>query len=258
MMDACPECAAELHPVGEGTQRIEETLSRLFPDEPVVRIDRDSVQRRGALEESLAAVRSGAARILVGTQMLTKGHDFPNVTLVGILNADQGLFGTDLRASERLAQTVLQVAGRAGRADKPGEVLLQSQYPDHPLLQRLLTSGYREFAEAALAEREEAAWPPFTYLALLRAEASAMEAPLNFLRAARAKAEQFAMPVTLLGPAPAPMQRRAGRFRAQLLLQAKGRGPLQSLLRPWVEQLAELPAAKKVRWAIDVDPGELF
>jgi len=258
MMDACPECAAELHPVGEGTQRIEETLSRLFPDEPVVRIDRDSVQRRGALEESLAAVRSGAARILVGTQMLTKGHDFPNVTLVGILNADQGLFGTDLRASERLAQTVLQVAGRAGRADKPGEVLLQSQYPDHPLLQRLLTSGYREFADAALTEREEAAWPPFTYLALLRAEASAMEAPLNFLRAARAKAEQFAMPVTLLGPAPAPMQKRAGRFRAQLLLQAKGRGPLQSLLRPWVEQLAELPAAKKVRWAIDVDPGELF
>ena len=254
----CPECAADLHPVGEGTQRIEETLARLFPDEPVVRIDRDSVQRRGALEERLEAVHSGAARILVGTQMLTKGHDFPNVTLVGIVNADQGLFGTDLRASERLAQTILQVAGRAGRADKPGEVLLQSQYPDHPLLQRLLTTGYRGFAEAALSEREAAAWPPFTYLALLRAEASAMEAPLNFLRAARAKAEHFALPVTLLGPAPAPMQRRAGRFRAQLLLQADTRGPLQSLLRPWVEQLAELPSANKVRWAVDVDPGELF
>jgi len=122
----------------------------------------------------------------------------------------------------------------------------------------LLTTGYRGFAEAALSEREAAAWPPFTYLALLRAEASAMEAPLNFLRAARAKAEHFALPVTLLGPAPAPMQRRAGRFRAQLLLQADTRGPLQSLLRPWVEQLAELPSANKVRWAVDVDPGELF
>jgi primosomal protein N' (replication factor Y) len=256
--DHCPECAAELHPVGEGTQRIEETLSRLFPDHPVVRIDRDSIKRRGALEETLEAVRSGAAHILVGTQMLTKGHDFPNVTLVGILNADQGLFGTDLRASERLAQTILQVAGRAGRAEKPGEVLLQSLYPEHPLLNRLLTQGYAAFAQAALAERQEASWPPYTHLALLRAEASTLEAPLAFLQAARVCAEQFRSGVMLLGPAPAPMEKRAGRFRAQLLLQARGRGPLQTLLGPWIDEIAVLPLAKKIRWAIDVDPAELF
>ncbi len=255
---ACPRCGTEVRPVGQGTERIEDALDEIFPGVPVVRIDRDTIQSRGEIEAALERVHAGAARILVGTQMLTKGHDFPNVTLVVVLNADQGLFGSDFRASERLAQSIVQVAGRAGRASRPGEVLVQSACPDHPLLRRLLAGGYDGFARAALAERAEARWPPFSRLALLRAESAEREHALEFLTAARQCATGYANDaVRLLGPAAAAMERRAGRYRAQLLLESESRVALQLLLGPWLERVALLSQARRVRWSIDVDPLEV-
>jgi primosomal protein N' (replication factor Y) len=255
----CPSCFTEVKPVGQGTERIEETLERMFPQVPLARIDRDSMRRKGELEETLAKVDRNEIRLLVGTQMLTKGHHFPNVTLVVVLNADQGLFSTDFRASERLAQTIVQVAGRAGRAEQPGEVLIQTEYPEHPLLNLLLKGGYDAFAEGALQEREQAGWPPFSRIALLRAEATHASEPRLFLQAALAAAREHGLRgVKFLGPAPAPMERRAGRHRAQLLLQAETHQPLQRLLSRWIPQLEVLPEARKVRWSIDVDPAELF
>jgi primosomal protein N' (replication factor Y) len=252
---ACPRCASELRPVGQGTERIEDALDELFPGVPVVRIDRDTVQGRGQIEAALLRVHSGDARILVGTQMLTKGHDFPDVTLVVVLNADQGLFGSDFRASERLAQSIVQVAGRAGRASRPGEVLIQSAYPEHPLLSRLLEAGYDGFARAALEERSAAHWPPFSRLAVLRAEGRSRELAFGFLDAARAASRGCTRGgVRIQGPAPAVMERRAGRHRAQLLLEAAQRAPLQRLLGEWLPIVEALPDARRVRWSIDVDP----
>ena len=258
-IEACPSCTSILKPVGQGTERIEETIERLFPDIRQARIDRDSMRRKGELETTLAQVDSNEIRLLIGTQMLTKGHHFPNVTLVVVLNADQGLFSTDFRASERLAQTIVQVAGRAGRAAVPGEVLIQTEYPGHPLLTLLLQGGYDAFAAGALREREQAGWPPFSRIALLRAEAPQPMELTKFLRAALAAAREHAVRgVKLLGPAPAPMERRAGRHRAQLLLHAATHGPLQRLMSTWIPQLEALPESRRVRWSIDVDPAELF
>lgn len=258
--ETCPGCGEPVKPVGQGTERIEETLAAMFPAVPLVRIDRDAMRRRGALEETLQRVQAGEVRLLVGTQMLTKGHHFPDVTLVVVLNADQGLFGTDFRAPERLAQTIVQVAGRAGRAERPGEVLIQTEYPSHPLLQQLVAGGYDAFSAAALVEREQAGWPPFARVAVLRAEAAGRDTPLAFLEQARELAEQCRGKdaVELLGPATAPMERRAGHFRAQLLLHAATHSPLQRVLARWVPLLEETPTARKVRWALDVDPLELF
>jgi primosomal protein N' (replication factor Y) len=215
------------------------------------------VRDAAELEAVVGRVASGAARILVGTQMVTKGHDFPNVTLVVVLNADQGLFSTDFRAAERLAQTVVQVAGRAGRAQRPGEVLIQTEYPEHPLLTQLLASGYDGFATAALAERREAHWPPFTRLASLRASATDADTAMRFLRAARSAATPPA-PVRLLGPAPAAMARRAGRHHAQLLLESADRAALHRFLAAWIAAVEALPEARRVRWALDIDPLDLF
>ncbi len=257
--EICPDCGEAVKPVGQGTERIEETLAAMFPAYTLARIDRDAVRKRGALEATLDRIQSGEVRLLVGTQMLTKGHHFPEVTLVVVLNADQGLFGTDFRAAERLAQTIVQVAGRAGRADKAGEVLIQTEYPDHPLLQQLVTGGYEAFATAALAERELARWPPFARVAVLRAEAPGRAAPQEFLERAKAYALECGVDgVEMLGPASAPMERRAGHYRAQLLLHAASHSPLQRLLARWVPMLEEAPGARKVRWALDVDPLELF
>ena len=255
---ACPQCANELKPVGQGTERIEDALDEFFPGVPVVRIDRDTITNRGQIEAALKRVHGGEARILVGTQMLTKGHDFPDVTLVVVLNADQGLFGTDFRASERLAQSIVQVAGRAGRASRPGEVLIQTACPSHPLLQRLLAGGYADFATGALEERAAAHWPPFSRLAVLRAEAGNRDTALAFLSAARSAASALGRShVKLLGPAAAAMERRAGRYRAQLLLEARERGALQQLLGEWLPLIEALPDTRRVRWSIDVDPLEV-
>jgi primosomal protein N' (replication factor Y) len=257
--EVCPDCGEPVKPVGQGTERIEETLAVLFPSCALERIDRDAMRKRGSLEAALQRIHDGEVRILVGTQMLTKGHHFPLVTLVVVLNADQGLFGTDYRAAERLAQTIVQVAGRAGRAERPGEVLIQTEYPQHPLLQQLVSGGYDAFAAAALREREAARWPPFARVAVLRAEAPGRDAPLDFLEHARQLALECGVDgVELLGPATAPMERRAGHYRAQLLLHAPSHAPLQRLLARWVPRIEEAPGARKVRWALDVDPLELF
>jgi primosomal protein N' (replication factor Y) len=256
--ESCANCGQPAKPVGQGTERIEETVRQLFPDAPLARIDRDAVRRRGELEATLARVDSREVRILVGTQMLTKGHDFPNVTLVVVLNADQGLFSADFRAGERLAQTIVQVAGRAGRAERPGEVLIQTEYPEHALLKLLLEGGYEAFAAGALQEREQSEWPPFARIALLRAEAATALAPMKFLRAALAAARHETLRgVQLLGPAPAPMERRAGRFRAQVLLHAATHSPLQKFMSTWLPALETLPEARRVRWSIDVDALDL-
>jgi primosomal protein N' (replication factor Y) (superfamily II helicase) len=258
-IDLCPTCQASVKPVGQGTERIEETVAQLFPQAALARIDRDSMRRKGDLEATLAAIDRNEIKILVGTQMLAKGHHFPNVTLVVVLNADQGLFSTDFRASERLAQTIVQVAGRAGRAQHAGEVLIQTEYPEHPLLKLLLTGGYEAFAEGALSERERSGWPPFARIALLRSEATDLASPMRFLHAAAdIAAAQDVRGVRILGPAPAPMERRAGRYRAQLLLQATTHQPLQKLLSSWLPAIEVLKDAQRVRWSIDVDPVELF
>ena len=256
----CPQCGgSELIPIGLGTERIEQVLHDAFPDVDVIRVDRDTTRRKGALEKKLAAIHEGRPGILLGTQMLAKGHHFPNVTLVGVIDIDQGLFSSDFRALERMAQMITQVAGRAGRAQTPGEVLIQTHHPQHPLLQTLIQKGYIEFAREALVERQLTALPPFAYLALLRAEAVDASKPYEFLNEAKQLALQYAVPtVYIAGPVAAPMEKRAGRFRAQLLLQANKRSELHRLLVPWVRQLEESKSGRKVRWSLDIDPIEMF
>jgi len=252
----CPQCGYAVKTVGQGTERIEESLAETFQGIGIARLDRDVVRRQDELEAVVSRITSGDARILVGTQMIAKGHDFPDVTLVVVLNADQGLFSTDFRAAERLAQTIVQVAGRAGRGDRRGEVLIQTEYPEHPLLRGLLEGGYEAFASAALAERESAAWPPFARLAALRASALQADWATDFLAVARRAAPKAN--VRLLGPAPAAMAKRAGRFHAQLLIESGDRAALHRFLDRWVPAVEALPEVRRVRWALDVDPLELF
>ena len=258
---ACPDCEGlGLVPQGAGTERLEQALADAFPDTVLVRVDRETTQHRDALEQHFARL-GDAPGILVGTQMLAKGHDLPNLTLVAIASIDDGLFSADFRASERLAQLLIQVAGRAGRAARPGAVWLQTHHPEHPLLHTLLGGGYAAFADAALAEREAASLPPYAHLALLRAEANADEVLDDFLRAAHQCAQRATKShagIELSAPMPAPMPRRAGRQRGQLLLGATHRPSLQALLREVVPQWHALREARKVRWSLDVDPVDLY
>jgi primosomal protein N' (replication factor Y) len=256
----CPACGgADLRPLGQGTERVEQALAEHFPEVERLRIDRDTTRRKGQLARLLQQARDGHGRILLGTQMLAKGHHFPDVTLVGILNVDQGLFGIDFRASERMAQLIIQVAGRAGRRDRSGHVVIQTHHPDHPLLQTLVRQGYPAFARAALAEREAARLPPMTHIALVRAEAMEATLPSSFLEDVRKQIPQLdAADVEVWGPVPSGMERRAGRWRAQLLLQSAQRGSLQRLLGNLVRQLEQTRAARKVRWSVDVDPADMF
>ena len=255
----CPECGSrDVRRLGLGTERVAGALESRIEGLRVVRMDRDATRRRGALEAVLGRVHAGGVDVVVGTQMLAKGHHFPNVTLVAILDADGGLFGIDFRATERMAQLLLQVAGRAGRGDRPGRVLLQTHHPHHPLLRTLVLDGYRKFCEDALDERRRARLPPFASLALVRAEALQRDAPRSFLRDAGACASERSHPgVSVLGPAPSPMERRAGRYRAQLLVDAASRAALQRFLPGWIAALEALPSARKVRWSVDVDPQEM-
>ena len=252
----CRRCGYAVKPIGQGTERIEQTLASLFPEYPLLRLDRDTAARPEQLDQLVARLREGEARILVGTQMITKGHHFPAMMLAVVLNADQGLFSSDFRAAERLAQTLIQVAGRAGREHEQGEVLLQTEYPDHPLLQSLLAGGYERFAQVALAERREAHWPPFRRLALLRASSSSPEGALEFLSAARSRAPQDPR-VQLLGPVSATMARRAGRHYAQLLVESAERGALHRFLDTWLAGIESLGRSGQVRFALDVDPLEI-
>lgn len=254
----CPECESEeLHGYGQGTERIESALQTLFPEYHTIRIDRDNTRRKDAFKNLLQEVHSGKANILIGTQMLAKGHHFPNVTLVGILEADQGFYSTDFRGAERISQLILQVAGRAGRAEKPGEVLIQTHHPEQALLHYLQQHDYPALAQSLLQERQAAGWPPYTYLALIRAEAPDAGSPMNFLRDAKQAAGSNEQ-LFILGPQPAPMERRAGRYRAQLLIQAEDRQSLQNFLSPWLLQLENLKSGRKVRWSVDVDPQDMY
>ena len=260
----CPACGkVDLRPVGAGTERAEERLAILFPDYPVLRVDRDSTSRKDAMNQLFATIQKGQPCILVGTQMLAKGHHFPRVTLVSILDADGGLFSGDFRASERMAQLIVQVAGRAGRAEEPGKVIIQTHLADHPLLIQLTEQGYFAFAEQALSERRAAGLPPFSHLALLRAEAHKPGQAEGFLDEACTEAERLLKDlalggIELLGPVPAPMERRAGRYRAQLLVQANARAPLHKLLATWLLTLENMPSGRQVRWSLDVDPVDLY
>jgi primosomal protein N' (replication factor Y) (superfamily II helicase) len=254
--ERCGRCGFAVRPVGQGTERVAETLAAMFPDAPLVRLDRDTARDASDVHAVMDSLLAGSARILVGTQMVTKGHHFPGVSLVAVINADHGLFSSDFRAAERLAQTIVQVAGRAGRGSRAGEVLIQTEFPEHPLLQSLLQGGYEGFAAGALEERAAARWPPFSRLALLRASGQNALQALDFLHSARAQAG--AQPgARLLGPVPATMARRAGRHHAQLLIEHPERGGLHAFLNAWLPEVERLPESRRVRWALDVDPLDL-
>jgi primosomal protein N' (replication factor Y) len=249
----CPTCGnLDLAPVGQGTQRLEAALTRLVPEARILRVDRDSTRRKNALAEMLEKVHAEEIDILVGTQMLAKGHDFPKLTLVGVLNADGGLYSADFRAAEHLFAQLLQVAGRAGRAAINGEVLVQTAFPDHPLFVALQHGDYAQFAQSALAEREQAGLPPFTFQAMLRAEAATLDNAMRFLSAAAALAPAATL-VQVYDPVPALMARLAGKERAQLLIESHSRGALQIFLSAWILAL-QAHKARSVRWALDVDP----
>ena len=256
----CPACAMfELHAMGVGTQRLEEALSACFPGVEVVRIDRDSTQKKNSLQNLLDTVHKGGAQILVGTQMLAKGHHFPNVTLVGIVNVDDGLFSHDFRGLERMAQLIVQVAGRAGRADKPGVVMLQTHQPEHPILQSIVQQDYDAVIALLLEERKKAFFPPFGFLALLRAEALTEDKPLQFLQDAAVLVRDCAVKgVRLLGPAPSAMPKKAGKYRSELLLLSSNRKALQGILFKLAKALPTTSFAKQVHWLLDVDPSEFF
>jgi primosomal protein N' (replication factor Y) len=254
----CPECDELFQPLGHGTERLEESLAHHFPDRTITRIDSDSTRQKNTMNKALEMATKGDVQILIGTQMLSKGHHFPNLTLVGIFNADQGLFGTDFRSSERLAQNVIQVAGRSGREQRQGEVIIQTAFPQHPFWNELFNGGYTQIAHSALQERLAAAWPPFSRLALIRAAAHKRQDTHQFLKIAQAKAQTMSSSeVRILGPVSAPMERRAGRYHAQLLLQSTDRQALHFLLQALRPQLESDIAARRVRWSIDVDPIEL-
>jgi len=258
LVRACPECGnVDLLPLGHGTQRLERALADRFPGARIARIDRDSTRRKGAFAAVRDRVHAGDVDILVGTQMLAKGHDFPRLTLVGVLGADNVLYSGDFRATERLAALLFQVSGRAGRADLPGEVILQTDFPTHPLARALAAHDYESFAEVLLAERRAATLPPFAHLALLVAEAPRRDAVDAFLAAAseagRAAAHAASAAVEVFPPVPASLPRRAGLERGQVLAHAIERGAMQRFLPHWRDAVAALPG-RRVRWALDVDP----
>ncbi|RJX33033.1 MAG: primosomal protein N' [Oxalobacter sp.] len=256
---SCPTCGnVDLQPLGRGTQRIEESIQHQFPDARLLRIDADSTRRKGSAQEAFDAVHRGEVDILIGTQMVGKGHDFQNLTLVGVLNPDTALFSHDYRASERLFAQLMQVAGRAGRtAQKDGgsvsEVLIQTRYPDHPMYAALIAHNYDQFAASLLAEREQAQLPPFQYQALLRAEARTLEAAIAFLEEA---VDGLAHPDVTLNPAmPAAMTRVANVHRAQLLIESSSRPALQAFLKMWMTELRGMKT--RVKWTLEVDPVDI-
>ncbi|MDA8259078.1 MAG: primosomal protein N' [Betaproteobacteria bacterium] len=254
---ACPDCGnVDLLPFGRGTQRLETMLVERFPEARVLRIDRDSASTPKKWQALLATIHAGEADILVGTQMLAKGHDFPLLTLVGAVGADAALFAADFRAPERLFAQLMQVGGRSGRADLPGEVLIQTEYPDHPLYRALVEHDYVRFARTQLDERRIAGFPPFSFQAMLRAEARSMEQALDFLAAARAAAETLNVGVTLYDPVPMRLQRLMTLERGQLLTESPSRAALQTFLTAWMEKLHALKTPAGLRWHLDVDPLE--
>ena len=256
---ACPQCGdQDIKPFGRGTQRIEETFAELFPAARIMRIDRDSVSRKNAWQDILRAIHRNEVDILIGTQLLAKGHDFPNLSLVGILDSDVSLFSTDFRAGERLLAQLMQVSGRAGRAEIAGRVLIQTAYPDHLIYQAIRQHDYDVLAQHILSERKIAGFPPYVYQVLLRAEAHSLKSVIDFLSAAYKQAQSIVASdksIEIFDPVPAAMTRLKGMERAHLLVQSGARKSLQLFLMHWRKQLNAL-SSHKVRWVLDVDPIE--
>ncbi len=254
---ACPACGNhDLLPLGQGTQRIEEALARTFPAARILRVDRDSTRRKHAWQDMRRQIQAEEVDILIGTQILAKGHDFPQLNLVGIINSDSSLYSTDFRAGERLFARLTQVSGRAGRGATRGRVLIQTEFPQHPLYQALSRHDYPAYAQELLAERKQAGFPPFVHQAVLRAEAPQLAVALGFLERAAGMAGAQNAAVTIYDPVAAGLVRMAGLERAQLTLQAHSRTTLQKFLHSWHAELCAL-GERKVRWALDVDPLEV-
>jgi len=251
----CPTCGnIDLQPLGRGTQRIEESLQELFPQARILRIDADSTRRKGSAQEAFDSVHRQEVDILVGTQMVAKGHDFKNLTLVGIMNPDSSLFSQDYRASERLFAQLMQVAGRAGRqGGSESEVLVQTSYPEHPLFSALVAHDYDYFANSLLGEREVAGLPPYLYQAILRAEARELELALEFLRGARDLVQHGG--ITINDPIPMSMARVHNMERAQLLVESPSRPALQAFLKEWMQALREQKT--RIKWSLEVDPVDI-
>lgn len=260
----CPECkASELIDVGEGTERIEAALAERFPEARLLRLDRDVTTSARRLQDNLRLIAEREIDIVVGTQMVTKGHDFPALTLVGVVNSDQGLFSVDFRTPEQLVQQLTQVSGRAGRGKRAGDVLVQTRFPQDPVFAMIVSHDYEGFMQRERDERKNAGFPPYAHLALLRAESVRQEQALGFLHSARRQANAVLSQasdkiVELMDPVPSPMQRRAGRYRAQLLVRAMQRAPLHNFLSPWIDSIEQNSDSRRVRWSIDVDPVDLY
>lgn len=254
----CEECGESgLQPVGMGTQRLQETLEKHFPDVPIIRVDRDNTRRKGAMQNLLEQIHTSDKAILLGTQMLAKGHHFPHVTLVGVVDTDSGLFSADFRAAEQMGQLLLQVSGRAGRAEKPGTVMIQTRYPQHPLLQTLIQQGYHAFSRALLSEREETLLPPYSYFAVFRAESYTEQKANDFLTAIKTMCPTLDETITVLGPIPAFIAKRKGLYCQHLLVKANRRGLLQDFLKNMLEKMDEMTNHPSVKWILDVDPVEI-
>jgi len=257
---SCPECnSGKLIPLGQGTERLEQFLSELFPQAGVVRVDRDTTRKKGALQNIIQSIRSGEKKILIGTQILAKGHHFPQVGTVIIMDADSGLFGLDFHAQERMAQLITQVSGRAGRASRHGKVYIQSYHPEHPFFEALEKYPYEQFAESMLRERAVTSMPPYSFLALLRVESGKMAHVERFIdRSAEIGLSVQQPGMEFMGPAIAPLERKAGRFHMQLLVRSDNRRALQIFLDQWVKNLDEIKGARQVRWSVDMDPYDLY
>jgi primosomal protein N' (replication factor Y) len=253
----CPSCGGtDIAPVGHGTQRVEEALQAALPNARIARVDRDSTARKGALRQVFDQVREGEIDVLLGTQMLAKGHDYPMLTLVGVLDSDGALYSADFRAAERLFALLVQVSGRAGRGDREGEVIIQTDFPSHPLYAAVASQDYDRFAADALDDRRLAGFPPFSHLALLRAESKNPGEALDFLKAAAAIARRIHAEVEVFDAVPAPLERKAGFERAQLLVRAATRAVMQPFLAQWRSELTARDE-RRVRWSLDVDPQDL-
>lgn len=262
--DTCKACGSkQLNPVGVGTERLESALAQHFPDHNILRIDKDTTRKKGAMQAAVDRIHSGDAHILLGTQMLTKGHHFPNLTLVAIIDIDSALFSVDFRSTERLGQLITQVGGRAGRANRLGEVILQTCHPNHPLLQLLLKEGYAAFAQHLLSERNLAKLPPFTHSALIRTQAKHEQSAFHFLNALKLfslkmiEKNSKVSNLQVLGPIAASMERKQGKYQAHLLLQANTRSSLHYVLSGLIEYIENANLARGLQFSLDIDPQEI-
>ena len=259
----CPDCNHQIHYAGVGTQRIEDSLINIFPKARVARFDRDEITNQAKLEHMLNAIHGRQIDIIIGTQLISKGHDFPGVSLVGVITTDQGLYSIDFRSTEYLFQKLVQVAGRAGRSEIEGKVVIQTAHPENQYLQLIRQQNFNNFYQICASDRKLAEYPPFGFLALWRAESPQASNPTKFLRFVKSvghecqKREKIKN-ITIMDPVISPMEKLAGRYRSQLLVKSNTRAPLHSLLTNWVKIIESSPQSRKVRWSLDIDPVDLF